>query len=427
VRAREDADDRAPARFLLPVWFAIAVPAFVLAFLREWPLPTGWTLILWHAHELLFAGLSAVLGMAVAARARSRLLLGLVFLLGRAAIATSAWIGLPAAAVADLAYPALLLGLALRAQRRDRWLVAALAVLLAADALFHVEAASGRLGFGFRIGLALALAVLAVVYRRAGAVARAAAPPVVPPLVGLVAAALVAALAWLGGRLLGVLPGWIAGPPSLHRGAAGLVAIGWAIGRRVAAIGAWTGEPIALAVAVGWAILLLGRIAPGRRGARLADALAGVALAAWIAAPDAETAAVLLLVAAAAQVVWLLPARGPGLAGQLGGAAVPAGLGFLGAATLWPVAVTPSTGLHALAAALALAAAATLDGRALALVLLLLAVAARIAAPFSPHYTGLVKVAALFWLAGWVWLASRRLRSVLMRPRSTRARVNPMA
>lgn len=394
------------------VWLAVAAPLFLLAFLREWPLPTGWTLIDWHAHELLFAGLEAVLALRVAdAARRTRGVLVALFVLGRAAIATSAWLGPLVAALADLAFPALLLGLAGRRPPRDWALLAALAALLPADALFHLEAASGQLGLGFRLALADALAVLCVAVRRA-----AQPPPSAAPLAaGLVACAALIALGRLGAWLLAILPGSI-GPASLHRGLAGLAAIGWAVGRRAVTLGVWTGVPIGVVGGIAFAILVLGRAVPAARAGRAADALAGAALAWWIAAPGGRTAGILLIAAGTGQALCGLPpiARS-GLAGRLGLAAAPFGLAALGAASLWPRLVTPSTGLHALGAALAIAAAASLGERRIALLGLLLAAAARIAAPFSPHYTGLLKLAALFWLIGWMWLARRRLGSVLMR------------
>ncbi len=169
---------------------------------------------------------------------------------------------------------------------------------------------------------------------------------------------------------------WI-GAPSLHRGLAGLAAIGWAVGRRAAALGVWSGVPVAIVGGVAFAILLLGGAVPAGRPARAADALAGAALACWIAAPGGRAAAILLIAAGTGQAFCGLPpiARS-GLAGRLGLSAAPFGLAALGAASLWPRLVTPSTGLHALAVALAVAAAAALGGRGIALLGLLLAAAA---------------------------------------------------
>ena len=306
MRARTTAHDRAhetpaaapagaAAGAWYAVWLAIAVPLFLLAFLREWPLPTGWTLIDWHVHELLFAGLEAVLALHVAGAApRTRGAVVALFVIGRAAIATSARIGPLVAALADLALPALLLALAGGRHPRDWALLTALAALFLADALFHLEAASGQLGLGFRLALADALAILSVAVRRA---APQPAPSAAPLAAGLATCAALIALGRLGAWLLDALPGWI-GPPSLHRGLAGLAAIGWAVGRRAVAIGVWGGVPIAVVGGIAFAILLLGR-APAGRAARAADALAGAALAWWIASPDGRAAGVLLIAAGA--------------------------------------------------------------------------------------------------------------------------------
>ena len=287
-----------------------------------------------------------------------------------------------------------------------------MAALLLADALFHLEAASGQLGLGFRLALADALAVLCVAVRRAAPQP----PPSAAPLAaGLAACAALIALGRLGAWLLDILPGWI-GPPSLHRGLAGLAAIGWAVGRRAVALGVWSGVPIAVVGGIAFAILLLGRAVPAAR----AGARGGRARRGGTRLVDRSTRRTRRRHPAdrgGGRAGALRPAadRRSGLAGRLGLAAAPLGLAALGAASLWPRLVTPSTGLHALGAALAIAAAASLGGRGIALLGLLLAAAARIAAPFSPHYTGLLKLAALFWLVGWMWLARRRLGSVLMR------------
>ncbi|GAB5471057.1 MAG: NnrS family protein [Rhodospirillales bacterium] len=164
------------------LWAALAMVLWIAVFAGALALPTRWDPISWHAHELLFGYLAAILAgflLTAVPNWTGRLPLvgwGLGALvatwgLGRLAIALSdplpAWL----VAAVDLAFPLALALVILREivagkNWRNLVILALLAVFLAANGLFHWEAARGAFaaqGIGLRLGLATALMMIAVV------------------------------------------------------------------------------------------------------------------------------------------------------------------------------------------------------------------------------------------------------------------------
>ncbi len=145
-------------------------------------LPTAFDPVSWHAHEFLFGYLGAVLGGFLLTAlpnwtgrppvAGWRLGVLVVFwLLGRLAVATSLYWSAGITAAADLVFFVMLAVLAMReivAGRNWRNLVVIiiLTILIAANALFHWEAAQGSFvaqGYGFRLGLAAGIMMIAII------------------------------------------------------------------------------------------------------------------------------------------------------------------------------------------------------------------------------------------------------------------------
>ncbi|HVL72397.1 MAG TPA: NnrS family protein [Beijerinckiaceae bacterium] len=283
-----------------------AVLAWMLALAGLFEIPTALSPLDWHVHEMLYGYLAAVIaGFLLTAvpnwtgrlpiRGTPLLVLVLVWLAGRVAVSTSAVVGPLAAGLADCAFLALFAAAVAReivAGRnwRNLKVLAILALLLAGNVIFHVEAQAGAAAYGSRLGIAAAIALIALI----------------------------------GGRIV----------PSFTRN---------------------------------W----LARQGPGRLPAPFdrfdlaAMGIAGLALAAWVVAPDAAATGLALLAAAAAQATRLARWAGERTFGErivlilhVGYAFVPLGFALLGAAVMSraslghtgrPVATTP--GLEAVYAA----------------------------------------------------------------------------
>ncbi|MFD0391598.1 NnrS family protein [Tistrella bauzanensis] len=150
-------------------------------------LPTGLGLIDWHAHEMIYGYVPAVVaGFLLTAvpnwtgrlpiLGRPVLLLGLLWLAGRLAVALSGVVGAQAAALVDLAFPvvlALAIGREIIAARNSRNMkvLVILALLIAGNALFHgallwpgpAADAGIDTGTGLRVGLAVTLLLIMLV------------------------------------------------------------------------------------------------------------------------------------------------------------------------------------------------------------------------------------------------------------------------
>ena len=362
------------------LWAAGAV-ALWLAQLAGWPaLPSAFDPIAWHAHEMLFGYVTAVIAgflLTAIPNWTGRLpvcgrQLGGLFALwcaGRVAIGVSAWIGPAPAAALDLAFPAALCAVVLREiAAGDNWrnlpVAAIVAVLAASNGLVHLEVLglAPTQYLGADLGLRLGIAAVAVLIMLVGG-------RVVPSFTRN----------WLAKRGEAMLPRPFGRLDRL------------AVAATVAAGLAWTFAPEAPASG---ALALL------------AAALGGARLAGW---RGHRTRAEPL--------VWVL---------HLGYAWLVAGFALLGAAVLVP-ALPQSAALHALTAGamgtmtLAIMTRATLghSGRALtagpgtAAIYALVGAAAlmRVLAPLTA-----LDAALLFGLSGLAWIGAFALFVILYGP-----------
>lgn len=264
------------------VWAAAAMALWLGTLSGHLAPPTAFDPVSWHAHELLFGYLGAILAgflLTAIPNWTGRLPvagwpLGALVLLwgaGRVAVALSA--GLPAGLVAavDLAFPLVLAAVVLReivagGNRHNLVVLLVLAVFVAGNALFHLDVAHGVVaarGAGTRLGLAGAVLMIALIggrivpsftrnwLVRAGRGARPAAPML--PFDKAALALMVLALAL-----------WVARPHAALAGAA-LLAAGAAQAFRLARWQGWrTGaEPLVLVLHAGYAFVPLGALATG--------------------------------------------------------------------------------------------------------------------------------------------------------------------
>ncbi len=171
-----------PFFFLGAVWAALAMLLWVLMLAGVLTLPTAFDPVSWHAHALLFGYLPAIVAgflLTAVPNWTGRLpvvgwpLGGLVllWLAGRLAVAVSA--GLPATLVAliDLSAPTALAAMMAREiiagkNWRNLIVLAMMGVLIVANVLFHIEAATGGYpaqGYGLRLGLGSGLMMIGVI------------------------------------------------------------------------------------------------------------------------------------------------------------------------------------------------------------------------------------------------------------------------
>ncbi len=168
--------------FLAAGLWAPAAMALWIAYLAGWiDLPTAFGPLNWHIHEMLFGfAAAAVAGFLLTAipnwtgrmplQGVPLIVLSLLWLAGRVACALSLWTGPAAAAIADLAFLAVLLlaiGREIVAGRnwRNLPMVGALSLLLAANLLFHLEALdiAPTAEFGRRLGVAMLLMMISLI------------------------------------------------------------------------------------------------------------------------------------------------------------------------------------------------------------------------------------------------------------------------
>ena len=164
------------------VWAALAMALWLAILAGHVAIPTRFDPISWHAHELLFGYFAAVAAgflLTAVPNWTGRLpivgwSLGALFalwLLGRVAVAVSASLPPIAVAVADLLF---LLALAAALGReivvgrnwRNLPVLALVGLLIAANAIFHWEAANGVFaarGVGVRLGLGVAVMLIALI------------------------------------------------------------------------------------------------------------------------------------------------------------------------------------------------------------------------------------------------------------------------
>ena len=358
------------------IWSALAVALWLGGLAGVVVLPTAFDPVVWHAHEMLFGFLAAVIagflltaipnwtGRLPLRGSGLALLIGL-WALGRVAVGLSTLIGPLAAAVLDLAFPVAFCAAVLREILAGRnWrnlpMAGVLAMLVAANLLTHLEplGIAQTADLGLRLGIATVAVLITLVGGR-----------VVPSFTRN----------WLAKR----------GEPRLPRRFGHLDRL--AVMSSLAAGLAWALVPDALASGV---------------VALLAALLGAVRLAGW---RGHRTLAEPL--------VWVM---------HLGYAWLVLGWALLGAAILLP-GLDPASALHALTAGamgtmtLAIMTRASLghSGRALSagvgttlcFGLVSLAALTRVLAPLAPD-----SAALLFGLSGLAWIAAFGLFAILFGP-----------
>ena len=163
-------------------WSALAIPLWLLTFANTAAVPTALAPAVWHVHEMVYGyGAATVAGFLLTAipnwtgrmplQGGPLVLLVAIWFLGRLAILVSARIDdAQFAAICDLAFPVAFLTVVAREIAVGRnWrnlpMVAALALLLAGNALVHAEALgwSATAALGNRIGIATLLMLISFV------------------------------------------------------------------------------------------------------------------------------------------------------------------------------------------------------------------------------------------------------------------------
>lgn len=171
-----------PLFLLAGLWACVAMVLWVAVLAGAVTLPGLFTVIDWHAHELLFGYLSAVVaGFLLTAvpnwtgrlpvTGTPLLLLSLCWIAGRLAVLFSEFLGWVFTAVLDLAFLAALIAVIGREiiageNRRNLKILVMVALLLCANAVFHLEAAwygSAMGGYGVRLGTAVAVLLIVVI------------------------------------------------------------------------------------------------------------------------------------------------------------------------------------------------------------------------------------------------------------------------
>lgn len=163
------------------LWSGLAMALWLALLSGRLTLPSLFDPIAWHAHEMIFGyAAAAIAGFLLTAipnwtgrlpvRGGPLAGLALLWLLGRVAVAASASIGAPFAALVDLAFPALFLGLVGREilagkSRKNLLMVALLALLFAGNGAMHLQAIGGpAIGpYGQRLGVAALVFLIAVI------------------------------------------------------------------------------------------------------------------------------------------------------------------------------------------------------------------------------------------------------------------------
>jgi uncharacterized protein involved in response to NO len=163
------------------IWGAVAIPLWLGAYAEGLIVPTQLAPLVWHAHEMIFGFAAAVVaGFLLTAipnwtgrlplQGTPLATLVLFWLAGRLGVVLPVKIGAPAAAVADLCFPAAFLAVVSREILAGRnWrnlpVLGALALLLAGNLLVHLEALGlgDTAQLGNRLGLITLLMLISLV------------------------------------------------------------------------------------------------------------------------------------------------------------------------------------------------------------------------------------------------------------------------
>ena len=170
-----------PFFLLSALWAAVAIPLWLVAFSGQSDLPTVLAPLVWHVHEMIFGyGAATVAGFLLTAipnwtgrlplQGRPLGVLVLLWTVGRAAVLFSDRLGAPAAALLDLAFPIVFLGVVAREIFTGRnWrnlpMLSALALLFLGNLLVHLEALglTATAAVGSRLGVATLLMLISFV------------------------------------------------------------------------------------------------------------------------------------------------------------------------------------------------------------------------------------------------------------------------
>lgn len=162
------------------IWSAVAVGLWLPMLAGSLALPTAFSPLEWHIHELLYGFLPAIVaGFLLTAvpnwtgrlpvTGRPLLILFLIWVSGRVAILTSELTGLWFAAIVDLAFLAAMIGLIAReliagSNVKNARVLLLVGVLFVGNAIFQLEAALGfGEGYGTRTGVAAAVLLIMLI------------------------------------------------------------------------------------------------------------------------------------------------------------------------------------------------------------------------------------------------------------------------
>jgi len=162
------------------VWAALGVLLWLPQYFGELSLPTAFTALDWHIHEMLYGYVAAIVtGFLLTAIPNwtGRLpvngyplaALSALWLAGRVAVAGSAIWGAELAAVIDVAFLATLAAMALREivagkNWRNLRVLIMLGVLIISNIVFHLEAIErGSANYGIRLGIAAAIGLIMLI------------------------------------------------------------------------------------------------------------------------------------------------------------------------------------------------------------------------------------------------------------------------
>ncbi len=162
------------------VWAVVAIALWLAMLTGRVSLPSAMTPLNWHAHELIYGYVPAVIaGFLLTAipnwtgrlpvAGTPLLILFLIWICGRVAVLASALIGATLSAALDLAFLAALGAVVAREiitgkNTRNLKVLAVVGIMLAGNAAFHIEAAYGiGDGHGMRIGIASTIFLISLI------------------------------------------------------------------------------------------------------------------------------------------------------------------------------------------------------------------------------------------------------------------------
>lgn len=256
-------------------WAALTIAIWLPVLAGQITLPTALAPLEWHVHELVFGYVPAIVaGFLLTAVPNwtgrlpvvgtPLLMLVLAWAAGRAAVLTSAWIGPAAAGLVDLAFLAALVAIMGReivagGNKRNLRVLAAVGLLLAGNAAFHLEATAGiGSGHGIRLGVGATILLVILIggrvipsFTRNWLVGQRMQVPLPVPFDTLDAAVMVASAV--------TLAAWVAMPSSLATALLALVALALNAGRLARWSGGYTtAEPLVLVLHVAYAFVPTG-------------------------------------------------------------------------------------------------------------------------------------------------------------------------